>query len=637
MRRSTGIIFLLVVFTSLLSPLVLAQCPSEGNTVQIKAPAVSKTSSGELVGVATTFSITVAPGSGHVYVETWPLTEVDMQASARLAAQIAGEVLGVDMSKYDVYIQVRADAPTIGGPSAGGTMTVGIIAALEGWKLRDDVMMTGMINPDGSIGPVGGILEKASAAHSVGAKLFLIPEGQRIQMIEQTEKKQIGPLVQITSKSEPVDVAKYAKDRWGLDVIEIKDIYDAVFYFTGHRIEKPQAPENVNIDTSFVKDDALRDYDNTTAYFNEVKNELKESDVDYSTYNLLNNALEDANQKIKSAKDAIDKGMYYTALSLDFQARITIRTVEWSLKAGDEKEIEDLLKNVDTQIKGIEKEISNRTIRGITMLQAEAASEQRIEEAKDYMKDAWASYYKGDYWNAIGSAAFAYERAQTAVFWANLGERYAAGEEIKREAVKGVARDYLDNARLIITYISSMFGESYMQDLISELDKGESYYEEGKYSAALFSGIEAQARANIILDTIGISNETVLKDKLTQMKNDAKTAIAIAQSQGIYPILGIAYYEFAQNYENQTGTDNLVNAMIFYQYAKETSIIFVKPKIETPTTPEIPVVTITNTNTNTNTTSPHRGDAKRGNEALIYAGGALILGLLIGLGLGKRL
>lgn len=633
MRRSTGIIFLLVVFTSLLSPLVLAQCPSEGNTVQIKAPAVSKTSSGELVGVATTFSITVAPGSGHVYVETWPLTEVDMQASARLAAQIAGEVLGVDMSKYDVYIQVRADAPTIGGPSAGGTMTVGIIAALEGWKLRDDVMMTGMINPDGSIGPVGGILEKASAAHSVGAKLFLIPEGQRIQMIEQTEKKQIGPLVQITSKSEPVDVAKYAKDRWGLDVIEIKDIYDAVFYFTGHRIEKPQAPENVNIDTSFVKDDALRDYDNTTAYFNEVKNELKESDVDYSTYNLLNNALEDANQKIKSAKDAIDKGMYYTALSLDFQARITIRTVEWSLKAGDEKEIEDLLKNVDTQIKGIEKEISNRTIRGITMLQAEAASEQRIEEAKDYMKDAWASYYKGDYWNAIGSAAFAYERAQTAVFWANLGERYAAGEEIKREAVKGVARDYLDNARLIITYISSMFGESYMQDLISELDKGESYYEEGKYSAALFSGIEAQARANIILDTIGISNETVLKDKLTQMKNDAKTAIAIAQSQGIYPILGIAYYEFAQNYENQTGTDNLVNAMIFYQYAKETSIIFVKPKIETPTTPEIPVVTITNTNT----TSPHRGDAKRGNEALIYAGGALILGLLIGLGLGKRL
>ncbi|MCD6559750.1 MAG: ATP-dependent protease [Palaeococcus sp.] len=641
MRRSTSIIFILFVFTSLVSPLVLAQCPGEGNTVQIKAPAVSKTSSGELIGVATTFSITVAPGSGHVYVETWPLTEVDMQASARLAAQIAGEVLGVDMSKYDVYIQVRADAPTIGGPSAGGTMTVGIIAALEGWKLRNDVMMTGMINPDGSIGPVGGILKKASAAHNVGAKLFLIPEGQRIQMIEQTEKKQIGPLVQITSKSEPVDVAKYAKERWGLEVIEIKDIYDAVFYFTGHKIEKPQAPENVNIDTSFVKDDALKDYDNTTAYFNEVKKELKESDVDYSTYNLLNNALEDADQKIKSAKDAMDRGMYYTALSLDFQARITIRTVEWSLKARDERDIENLLKNVDSEIKSIESEVLNRTIRGITMLQAEAASEQRIEEAKDYMKDAWGSYYRGDYLNAIGSAAFAYERAQTARFWANLGERYAAGEEINRESVKGVARDYLDNARLIITYISSMFGESYMQDLISELDKGESYYEEGKYSAALFSGIEAQVRANIILDTIGINNETVLKDKLNQMKNDAKTAIAIAQSQGIYPILGIAYYEFAQNYENQTGTDSLINAMIFYQYAKETSIIFVKskgtPKIETPTTPAIPLVNTTSTQTPIKNETSTQTDDSRRNEVIIYASGALLIGLLLGIGLGRRL
>ena len=145
---------------------VAAQCPCEGHTVVLKAPAVSRTPEGNLVGVATTFVITVAPGSGHVYLETWPLAQVDMQASARLATQIAGKVTGKDMSKYDVFIQVKADTPIIGGPSAGGTMTVGIIAALEGWSVRKDVMMTGMINPDGTIGPVGGILEKASAAAS---------------------------------------------------------------------------------------------------------------------------------------------------------------------------------------------------------------------------------------------------------------------------------------------------------------------------------------------------------------------------------------------------------------------------------------------------------------------------------------
>ena len=47
----------------LISPLALAQCPSEGHTVILKAPAVSKTANGELIGVATDFVITVAPGS----------------------------------------------------------------------------------------------------------------------------------------------------------------------------------------------------------------------------------------------------------------------------------------------------------------------------------------------------------------------------------------------------------------------------------------------------------------------------------------------------------------------------------------------------------------------------------------------
>jgi len=223
MKKILSILALII----LLLPFASAQCPENGNTVILKAPAVSRTSSGELIGVATDFIITVAPGNGHVYVETWPLAEVDMQASARLAAQIAGKVLDVDMNKYDVFIQVKSDAPIIGGPSAGGTMTVGIIAALEGWEVRKDVMMTGMINPDGSIGPVGGILEKASAAYSVGSKLFLIPEGQRIQIIQTTEQKQIGPITQITSKAERVDVVEYARERWGLEVKEIKDIYDA--------------------------------------------------------------------------------------------------------------------------------------------------------------------------------------------------------------------------------------------------------------------------------------------------------------------------------------------------------------------------------------------------------------------------
>lgn len=633
MKRRLGVLMVLMVGLWLAVPAV-AQCPVEGNTVYIKAPAVSRTASGELVGVATTFSITVAPGSGHVYVETWPLTEVDMQASARLAAQIAGKVLGVDMSKYDVFIHVASDAPTIGGPSAGGTMTVGIIAALKGWKLRDDVMMTGMINPDGSIGPVGGILEKAGAAHDAGMRIFLIPEGQRIQMVQHTEKKQIGPLVQVTSESEPVDVVKYAKDRWNLQVVEIKDIYDAIFYFTGHRIERPKAPENISIDTSFVKGDALEDYKNTTAYYSLVEEELNDSNVDYTTYNLLRSALEQAKKKIDAAKENIDRERYYTAMSLDFQARITIRTVEWSLKADSPEKVESILRSVEDDIKAMEN--SSYTIRGVTMLQAIAGSEERVEEAKEYIKEAWSAYYQSDYWNAIGDAAFAYERLQTAKFWASLGQRYSKGDVISPEVVKDTARNYLDNTRLIVTYISSMFGEANVGDLVGELDRGEEYYSEGKYSAALFSAIEASARANILLDTIGIENETVLTKKLEEMKRDAEVAIATAQSKGVYPLLGVAYYEFAQSYEEQGGLENLITAMTFYQYAKESSTIFLSstaiPKVE-EVTPAIPLITSTSSTTTAEPPKP----ATSGRDPTALMAGAAIVGLLVGVGIGKKL
>ena len=630
MKKILSILALII----LLLPFASAQCPENGNTVILKAPAVSRTSSGELIGVATDFVITVAPGNGHVYVETWPLAEVDMQASARLAAQIAGKVLDVDMNKYDVFIQVKSDAPIIGGPSAGGTMTVGIIAALEGWEVRKDVMMTGMINPDGSIGPVGGILEKASAAYSVGSKLFLIPEGQRIQIIQTTEQKQIGPITQITSKAERVDVVEYARERWGLEVKEIKDIYDAVYYFTGKKIEKPSVPADLNVDTSFLKTDALNDYDKTLSYYEQVENKLKTSNMGYSTYSYLKEALNEAKSRLDEAKKALDDGRYYTTLSLDFQARITIRHVDWYLDVETDADLENLLKNVDDEIKSTENTISNLTIRGISMLQAVAASEERIEQAKSLLKDAWSAYYDGNYWDAVSNAAFAYERIQTAKFWASLGERYAKGDVIERESLKETARDYLDNSRLIITYITSMFGEVNLQELINLMNEGEGYYQDGKYSAAIFSAMEARIQAEIILDTLGIDNETILMDKLQRMKEDAKVAIAQAQKEGIYPILSFSYYEFAQSYENQGGLDNIQTAMMFYQYAKETSTVF----LETTSPPKIieePSITIpSQTTTPQATTSPTQPEPTKSYISLIPF--ALLVGIVLGFIVGRK-
>ncbi len=630
---------LVLLFLASSAAFTAAQCPSEGHTVILKAPAVSKTYNGELVGVVTDFVITVAPGSGHVYIETWPLAQVDMQASARLAAQVAGKILGVNMSRYDVFIQVKANSSIIGGPSAGGTMTVGIIAALEGWKLNPKVMMTGMINPDGTIGPVGGILEKASAAHQAGAELFLIPEGQRIQYVQKTNRTEIGGIVEIHSTTKKVDVAKYARERWGLRVVEIKDIYDAVYYFTGHRLQRPTPSGNVRINTDFLKGDAVNDYANTTNYYKVILKRLKNSDVSYETYSALMNALTQAGEILNSSKEALDNGMYYTALSRDFQARIIIRHVDWYLNVSSGGSVEKILEKVNREINTSEALVSNVTIRGTTMLQAVAAAQQRVEEAKSSLDEAWKYYYNDDYWDAIGDAAYAYERAKTAIFWKNLGERFAKGSIINTDVVKTTARDYIDSSNLIVTYIDSMYGNVIGNGLLNDIEKAEQYYEDGKYSAALFTAMEARIRAEVFLDTLGIDNETILMDKLETMKEDAKTAIGLAQEQGIVPVLAVAYYEFAESYEKSGKPEDLQTAMIFYQYARETAQLFLsnpergeKTPVNTTTPAPVPTMTIPSSTSSTGTSVPASSGGGNNDEALwiAVAVGAFILGALAG-------
>lgn len=49
------------------------------------------------------------------------------------------------------------------------------------------------INPDGSVGRVGGIMEKAGAAGKYGAKIFLVPEWQSTVQVESCEEKKVGP------------------------------------------------------------------------------------------------------------------------------------------------------------------------------------------------------------------------------------------------------------------------------------------------------------------------------------------------------------------------------------------------------------------------------------------------------------
>lgn len=78
--------------------------------------------------------------------------------------------------KFPFDVQVNIDS-NIGGPSAGLMFALGIYDTLTPGSLTDGriVAGTGTIEPNGEVGPIGGIQQKIAGAEAAGAELFLVP------------------------------------------------------------------------------------------------------------------------------------------------------------------------------------------------------------------------------------------------------------------------------------------------------------------------------------------------------------------------------------------------------------------------------------------------------------------------------
>ncbi|MEM1639903.1 MAG: S16 family serine protease [Desulfurococcaceae archaeon] len=91
---------------------------------------------------------------------------------------MASLVVDVDFFSYDYYVLVGSTVPLINGLSTGALMTIGLVSLLLNTELYGNVTIAGIINQDGTIGPVGGLKEELEAVASSGFKVFLIPRGR---------------------------------------------------------------------------------------------------------------------------------------------------------------------------------------------------------------------------------------------------------------------------------------------------------------------------------------------------------------------------------------------------------------------------------------------------------------------------
>lgn len=110
--------------------------------------------------------------------------------------------------KKEIHIHVPEGAIPKDGPSAGITMTLAVISAATGLKLRGDLAMTGEIDLRGDVLPIGGLNEKLLAASKLGIKTVLIPK-ENIRDLEEVKKEVLDKLeiIPVSHINEALSVA----------------------------------------------------------------------------------------------------------------------------------------------------------------------------------------------------------------------------------------------------------------------------------------------------------------------------------------------------------------------------------------------------------------------------------------------
>lgn len=556
-----------------LAVLLVFQVPlgAQENEVTIKAPALRKTEEG-LVGVISYITVSVREGEGHIYIDTWPLTEIDMQGSVRLAANVACELTEKRVSDYDFFITFRSDASVIGGPSAGASITVALIAALEGLSLSEDVMMTGMINPDGSVGPVGGILEKVKVASEVGMKKFLIPEGQEIITVQKTLKQQIGSLTLITSEPLSVNVISYSRENLGLNVKEVYDIGEAVFQFTGKRLRRFPVSE-VYVDTEFLREHSERELIETKKLLEDVRKDFEsyEGRYRYELSQILDEAtleLSESEKNLNSEKNYLSLNNALDAKGKLYFLRDFMKFIEGWRKREIQNQINEISSNLEEERKRISQEEKNMKT---TNLESFASAINEIENATHELESAIKSLEDEEYFNALYHISQAKVLREFATLWFEFSRNSKGGEKLTESEIRYASETIIENAELTLVYTSSLLGENDLITQSSELiSSAKEKYKDGEYASSLLDALKARVIASLAIEVLS-TGEEVMKERLSRSKQAAGIAIEISRENGIEPYHALSYYELAEDSEER---GEVIEAIARYNYAKEVALIF---------------------------------------------------------------
>ncbi|MGI6279552.1 MAG: endopeptidase La [Acutalibacteraceae bacterium] len=157
-------------------------------------------------------------GTGKIEL-TGSLGDV-MKESAMTAVSYVranAEKYNIDPDFYksqDIHIHATEAAVPKDGPSAGVTITTGLISTLTGRPVFREVAMTGEVTLRGRVLPIGGLREKSMAAYTGGVKKVFIPAANIPDLDEVDQKvKENVEFIPVSNVEEIINMALWPEGK----------------------------------------------------------------------------------------------------------------------------------------------------------------------------------------------------------------------------------------------------------------------------------------------------------------------------------------------------------------------------------------------------------------------------------------
>lgn len=517
--------FFVFVFLLLASPVFAEQYHTTLLTVSQE---------GENGGTADLF-LELQPGTGRVFIDSYPVSRADTQFSTRFAKEVACDFLQVNCNRYDFFYTIRTRSSIVGGPSAGAAVAVLTVAALDGQRINQDVAMTGTINSGGVIGPVAGILAKVEAAREKGISTVVIPSLSPL-ILEQNVTN--ASEINISTEQDEEIINNLTVE--GFEVVQATDLYDALPYFINKEYAAPDTdipvPESYLTIMELVSEDLCSRHET-----------LREETQDFGN---------ETNRTIERSQEAIADNEFYAAASFCFSDSIRLQR-ELLMNESDE-ELLEVLQDTERKIFLLDKELKSRNLSTIADIETYAIVRERLVEAREELLELNASN--------ISSTRLSYivERTNSAYSWSEFFAMESKEFNINEAHLSQACSQKIAEAEERITYIESFLPERFTGPIRDDLRIARRDFATDEFAVCLFKASKTKAEANILASVLSV-NENRLPLLAQEKLNAVERVLARQSERGLFPIMGYSYLEYGSSLVES----DPYSALTFAEYALE--------------------------------------------------------------------